>query len=300
MASKDVITPPPKQDYLTLALKDIAAGSIGGVAQVIVGHPLDTLKVRLQTQSELYSGAIDCFKKTVSQEGFAGLYKGIQSPLIGLAAMNSVMFLAYGQSKAFIQPDPSKPLSLGQYVYAGALTGIAVSVVESPVDFFKSQMQVSGATTPKYANFFDCAKSIVKSRGLAGAYQGIGATFLRDIPSNAAYFGFYELARMNLVPKGGRVEDLPGWKVMIAGGFGGMMYWSLTYPTDVIKSSIQTDNINPAERKYHGIIDCAKKIYAKEGIRGFYKGFSVCFIRSIPANAACFVVYEKARDLLGR
>ncbi len=78
-----------------------------------------------------------------------------------------------------------------------------------------------------------------------------------------------------------------------------LFFFSLFF-LDVIKSSIQTDNINPSQRKYQGIIDCAKKIYAKEGIRGFYKGFSVCFIRSILSNAACFVVYEKVRDLMGR
>ena len=38
----------------------------------------DTVKVRLQTQSSaspLYSGAIDCFKKTLQWEGIGGLYK---------------------------------------------------------------------------------------------------------------------------------------------------------------------------------------------------------------------------------
>jgi len=290
-----------KQDSnAMLALKDIFAGSVGGVAQVFVGHPLDLIKVRLQTMGGLYSGTLDCLKKTVAQEGLAGLYKGVQSPLVGLSFMNSVMFLAYGQSKAFIRTDPNTPLTIGQLTIAGAMTGVAVSFVESPVDFFKSQMQVQVAgKEPQYTGMVDCAQKIIRARGFAGAFQGLNATFLRDIPSNAAYFGFYEMTRRALVPAGGRVEDLSSLSVMAAGGIGGMMYWSLTYPTDVIKSSIQTDHIDPAQRKYNGIADCARKIYAKEGVRGFYKGFTPCFIRSIPANAACFVVYEKVRQLTG-
>ncbi|CAB4034577.1 mitochondrial basic amino acids transporter-like, partial [Paramuricea clavata] len=48
---------------------DFFAGSIGGVAGVIVGHPFDTVKVRLQTQpSSSYSGMIQCFSKIVREE----------------------------------------------------------------------------------------------------------------------------------------------------------------------------------------------------------------------------------------
>jgi len=52
--------------------KDLVAGTVGGVALVLVGHPLDTLKVRLQTQSvtnPVYSGMVDCAKKTIAGEG---------------------------------------------------------------------------------------------------------------------------------------------------------------------------------------------------------------------------------------
>ncbi len=32
--------------------KDIVAGTCGGISVTLVGHPFDTLKVRLQTQSQ--------------------------------------------------------------------------------------------------------------------------------------------------------------------------------------------------------------------------------------------------------
>lgn len=50
------------------------------------------------------------------------------------------------------------------------------------------------------------------------------------------------------------VDDLPSWKVnilsifyfiiqlLLSGGIGGIAYWSLTYPADVIKSTMQTDS----------------------------------------------------------
>jgi len=267
---------------------------------VLSGHPLDTVKVRLQTQtSNVYSGAIDCLTKTVKDEGFKGLYKGVQSPLVGVAALNAVMFLAYGQAKTFIQTDPKVPLTLPQYFLAGTFAGVCISFVESPVDLFKSQMQVQYGAGQKYKNITDCARQIIGQHGIRGAYQGLGATFVRDVPSNGCYFFCYELARRLLTKPGQRVEELPSWKVMIAGGFGGMCYWAGIYPADVVKSTLQTDNIDPSKRKYSGVMDCARKIYASQGVKGFFKGFTPCIIRSIPANAACFAVYEQARKFMG-
>eukprot|EP01132_Coremiostelium_polycephalum_P006246 gene6246-7777_t len=291
-----------EESKFLIAIKDILAGSIGGVGQVFTGHPLDTIKVRLQTQpvgAPIYSGAVDCFTKTLQKEGFLGLYKGVQSPLVGLSLMNSAMFLSYGQSKAFIHSlNPTRDLDVIDLTAAGMMAGFCISFIEGPVDLFKSQLQVQTAGNSKYTGLIDCAKQIFKARGVRGIYQGLGPTLLRDIPANGLYFGFYELTRRMLLSGNEKLEDLSATKVMIAGAVGGVSYWTLTYPTDAIKSKIQTDSIFPEQRRYHGILDCAKKVYKQEGIAGFYKGFGPCFIRSIPANAACFVLYEKARELM--
>lgn len=50
--------------WVTFA-KDVAAGTVAGVAVVAVGHPFDTLKVLLQTQpcdKPIYTGVVDAFK----------------------------------------------------------------------------------------------------------------------------------------------------------------------------------------------------------------------------------------------
>ena len=58
--------------------KELFAGSVGGIVQVLVGQPFDTVKVRLQTQSSanpIYSGMVDCAAKTLKNEGLGGFYK---------------------------------------------------------------------------------------------------------------------------------------------------------------------------------------------------------------------------------
>ena len=288
------------------SIRDITCGTVGGIAQTVVGHPLDTslsflfflsffsffphskssnvaVKVRLQTQGEqkLYKNAVDCFVKTLKDEGIGGLFRGVGSPLAGQAFMSAFKFFYYGQVRNLIAGRTDwKPedLSIRQYFLAGAITGFFNTFLDSPVDLFKSKMQAqkraaaaaasttvggSGAVSaePVYKNVFDCAKQIVTKYGIVGVYQGLGITFLRDMGGNCAYFGVYESVRRYRTPPGGTVADLKAYDVLLAGGFAGLGYWTSIYPIDVIKSSMQTDASNKKLRLYKNMWDCAQKLY---------------------------------------
>jgi solute carrier family 25 (mitochondrial carnitine/acylcarnitine transporter), member 20/29 len=54
--------------------------------------------------------------------------------------------------------------------------------------------------------------------------------------------------------------------LMLAGGLGGIAFWTFVYPMDVIKSKIQMQSLAPLE--YKGILDCGRKVVAKEGAKG--------------------------------
>jgi solute carrier family 25 carnitine/acylcarnitine transporter 20/29 len=49
-----------------------------------------------------------------------------------------------------------------------------------------------------------------------------------------------------------------------------------------------------------GFLAMTKRIYKQRGIAGFYKGFTPCFLRCLPANGAVFVGYEHAMGYLNR
>ena len=71
------------------SLRDFVAGGVGGVFAVVVGHPFDLVKVRLQTAEKgVYSGAMDVVRKTIAREGpVKGLYAGVSAPLVGVTPM---------------------------------------------------------------------------------------------------------------------------------------------------------------------------------------------------------------------
>jgi len=60
---------------------------------VLVGHPFDLVKVRMQTAEKgVYTGALDVVKKSLARDGFRGLYRGVSAPLVGVTPMFAVSF----------------------------------------------------------------------------------------------------------------------------------------------------------------------------------------------------------------
>lgn len=53
------------------------------------------------------------------------------SPLLGVAAVNSLLFTAYGTARRIVSPYPN--LSIPQVATAGAMAGAANAVLASPV-----------------------------------------------------------------------------------------------------------------------------------------------------------------------
>ncbi|KAL1332239.1 hypothetical protein HN51_061088 [Arachis hypogaea] len=293
--------------------KDLTAGTVGGAAQLICGHPFDTIKVKLQSQptpvpgqSPKYSGAIDAVKKTVAAEGPRGLYKGMGAPLATVAAFNAVLFTVRGQMEALVRTQPGAPLSVSQQFVCGAGAGVAVSFLACPTELVKCRLQAQSAlagtgtaavAAVKYGGPMDVARQVLRSEGgMRGLFKGLIPTMGREIPGNAIMFGVYEAIKQMLAG-GPDTSGLGRGSLILAGGVAGASFWFLVYPTDVVKSVIQVDDYkNP---KFSGSFDAFRKIQASEGLKGLYKGFGPAMARSVPANAACFLAYEMTRSALG-
>lgn len=274
---------------------DIGGGTIGGVGLVLVGHPFDTLKVRLQTQptvNPLYSGLVDCVRKTYKAEGYGGFYKGVASPLYGQMFLNAWQFGVWGKMKNLFA-DNQGQLRTRDYFAAGSLTGALVAFVESPVDLFKTQLQTQVfKEKPTFTTFAGCVKHVVRNHGMAGVFQGLPATICRNMVAVSMYFGSYELSKQYLSVNGEYEKGtLPAWKLLVAGAIGGLCFWPLIYPVDVVKSAIQADNL-VKNRTHANTLDGFRNLYKQGGMKRLFPGFSACMLRSVPANAVCFTLFE--------
>jgi hypothetical protein len=73
-------------------------------------------------------------------------------------------------------------------------------------------------------------------------------------------------------------SETPGWIQLVSGGTAGAVQWFFCYPLDVIKSTMQTDAVDRAQRKYSGWMDCVRKMYAAGGPKMFVRGFTPWYV----------------------
>ncbi|CEL52721.1 Mitochondrial substrate carrier family protein G OS=Dictyostelium discoideum GN=mcfG PE=2 SV=1 [Rhizoctonia solani AG-1 IB] len=272
---------------------DLAAGSMGGVAQVIVGQPLDTIKTRAQIAPKgMFTGPMNILTQTMKNEGFLALYKGMASPLLGIAGVNSLLFASYAISKRIVSPFPE--LSLPEIAAAGAMAGAANSVLASPVEMFKVRMQgqYGGKADKKLSTvFWDMWKDYGFRKGVM---RGFWATVAREIPAYAGFYTGYEFAKRQFRSRYG--NQVPVWALLASGSCGGICYWLSCYPLDVVKSRVQLASTPPKGLDY--IAQELRAIIREGGVIGLFRGLSPSLLRSIPAAASTFAAYELTKDFL--
>ncbi|XGW01935.1 hypothetical protein V3C99_014207 [Haemonchus contortus] len=269
---------------------DFFAGCLGGAAGVLAGHPLDTVKVRLQMQhagSKLYRGTWHCFKTIIQKEGVAGLYKGLSSPLASLTAINAIVFGVHGS----VCREFSNPESLRAHFFAGCAAGMMQSVIAAPSERLKLLIQIQkDSAHSRYQSPLHAARSIIAQHGYGSLNRGFLATLLRDCPAFGIYFASYEyMARQ--MSKDGQMESLTGPQLLLAGGGAGMLSWLFNYPTDVIKTRFQAAN-------YSSYMHCIRSTYREGGLRVFFTGLGSTLLRAFPSNAATFFTVEWTYRLL--
>lgn len=291
---------PADQPSLSLA-KELFAGTIGGTAQICVGHPFDTVKVKMQSmkapaagQRPQYSGAMDVVRQVVRAEGIRGLYAGIQAPLPFVAVFNATLFAANSTMRRVIgQGRPDEQLSIAEVGLAGVGAGVAVSFVACPTELVKCRLQ---AQPGAFAGAIDCTRQVLATRGMGGLFLGMRATLLREMAGNSLYFMAYTASLRAMTPVGGTVADLSPLQLIFSGGLAGFAFWGPCYPLDFLKTLIQTDS--ETKPRYRGMMDCFRQTVRQGGLRAVYKGVGPCVARAFPANGVTFFAYEWTRQQL--
>ncbi|XP_075995999.1 mitochondrial basic amino acids transporter-like [Genypterus blacodes] len=268
---------------------DFVAGCIGGAVGVLVGHPFDTVKVRLQVQNAdkpLYRGTYHCFQSIIRQESAFGLFKGIGSPMMGLTFINAIVFGVQGNTMRLLGNDTPT----NQFL-AGAAAGAIQSVICCPMELAKTRMQVQGTGQKKsskkklYKNSLDCLARIYKREGLWGVNRGMLTTLIRETPGFGVYFLAYDVLTRHIGCEPNEPYLIP--KLLFAGGMSGIASWLSTYPVDVIKSRLQADGVGGVYQ-YSSIVDCMRQSVKKEGYMVFTRGLTSTLLRAFPVNAATF------------
>ncbi|KAI0065507.1 mitochondrial carrier [Artomyces pyxidatus] len=290
---------------------DFFAGTVAGVAALIVGFPFDTVKVRFQNptaSSVKYNSTFQALSTILREEKFRGLYKGISSPLVTAPLMNGLVFSTYRFfMKLQMRHDGQVP-SIAQIGLAGAACGVVSSLITTPIELLKIQQQQAAERAAlsrvRVPPAHVLALEIFRLRGLRGLYRGITATALRDT-GYGAYFAGYEGALRVLAPQPAPAptddplldevsETLsqPWWALLLAGGFAGVAGWAATFPFDVVKTRVQSAPDGGPGGAYRSTRAAVVSAYREGGARVFFNGLAPTLIRAVPVNMVVFATFE--------
>ncbi|KAF5270680.1 hypothetical protein FQA39_LY01418 [Lamprigera yunnana] len=279
-------------------LEYLICGAFGGLCTVLVGHPLDTVKVRLQTmpipklhETPLYTSTFDCIRKIITKEGFFGLYKGVLAPLVSLPPIFGISFVGYSIGKSLFESASDKPLSMTQDFLAGGVAGFFSTVFTTPGERIKCLLQIQQSSKEKqYNGILDAAVKLYRKDGIRSIYKGTLITLVRDIPASGAFYLTYNQFKRYCTDDG--KKDMHFLLTIIGGGLAGTMNWLVCMPADVVKSRLQTS------QKATSTMVVFRQIFLQEGLLGFYRGITPVLLRAFPANGACFIGFEFCRKLL--
>jgi len=289
------------------------AGYISGASNLIIGHPFDTVKVRIQTaEVGVFKGPFDCAVKLIKEEGIFGLYKGVTPPLLFKGSINSVMFGMYSSTCKFI--NGSETPSLASSFGAGVIAGWAALPLVVPVDQVKAclQVQYKYSNTTEVKGPIDCARQLANRFGIFGGIYRYWFLTSLEMTMMGFFFSSYELSRRHLISTVDRLRGLntnattsmnserklAPISSFIAGGVAGSSFWITALPIEIVKYRMMTQPFDAP--KWKTAIECARHILRSEGITAFWRGFGTAMARTWPASGATFLTYEAAMKVFRR
>jgi solute carrier family 25 iron transporter 28/37 len=219
----------------------MVAGSFAGLAEHVSIFPLDTLKTQAQCER---CGSIsplqtwNCATRMVHNEGIFRLWRGVSAMFAGCIPAHAAYFSVFETMKRFTGADQT-----GHHPVAAAASGATASlshdICMTPFDTVKQRMQLG-----YYRNISHCARSLFLHEGIRAFYVSLPATLAMNLPFGMIMAATNESARKylsRLNPDG----QLTMANSMLAGCFAGGVAAAGTNPLDVIKTRLQTQNLEP-------------------------------------------------------
>ncbi|KAL4001828.1 Mitochondrial carrier family protein [Acanthocheilonema viteae] len=295
MAKSEVNIPYSSVNHIKDGIVDLAAGTVGGVVNVAVGQPLDTVKVKMQTFPTFYPKGIRCFESILRLDGIRGLYAGTSPALVANIAENAILFTAYGYCRkvvAFcIGRSKLEDMTPVENALSGSLASVFAAMAICPTELVKCKLQAQKEAFPGIRSTpFSICRSMYRTSGIRAFYTGLLSTLCRETVGYFLFFGAYELSRFYLIPEGKSKSEIGILRTALSGGIGGVVLWSVVYPVDVVKSRMQVAGAG-------SFVDIFRSIVKNEGIQTLYSGLTITLIRAFYATGCLFVGYENSKLL---
>ena len=200
--------------------------------------PIDTLKTHIQCErcgsmSPLQTW--NCATRIVHREGIFRLWRGVTATFAGCLPAHAAYFSIFESTKIMYGADKEGHNPI-QAAACGASAALGHDLCMTPFDTVKQRMQLG-----YYNSVYHCVKTVGRTEGLAAFYRSLPTTLMMNLPYGCIMVATNESAKKILNPSG----NYNVYTSMVAGSISGAIAAAITTPIDLIKTRIQTQNLEP-------------------------------------------------------
>jgi len=269
-------------------------GGLASCCAALFSHPLDTLKVRLQTEIGKNVSVFSSSLNIIKYEGVFVLYKGLSASLLRQMTYSTTRFAVYEAIKEnkMKQNNVNKLPTSSMILYSmigGGLGGIA----GNPADIVNIRMQADGRRIPSerrnYRHAIDGLIKISKTSGVSSLFNGLGPNVTRAMLMTCGQLVSYDVFKLKLMETPYFIDNV--YTHFTASLMAGFIATFVCSPADVTKTRV----MNAQHGEYRNAFDCIRQIFIKEGGKAFFKGFWPSFYRLAPHTVVMFLSLEQIK-----
>ena len=301
--------------------QSVIAGYVAGICGVIVGHPMDSTKVWMQTRDfcpgTIAASSSDRNRPTGTRSSstlaarppvsLRTLYAGVGGPLVTVGLVQSINFALYDSIRRILHRRDIPNCSELEYVDQDSIANITMSsmiaggvlaFITSPLILIKTKQQIM---------MWDFRKALLdtlRPKGttsiqLSNFYTGFGPHLLAETVGRGVYFATYETLKRVGFQQQRHSEGTIGITLQercFCAAAAGVVSWSVIFPVDALRARLYSQTIHGRSQSS---MELATSMYRQHGsIAPFYRGFAVTILRAGPVAAAVLPIYDMTLEWL--
>ncbi|CAG8075584.1 unnamed protein product [Penicillium salamii] len=276
MAISETATPSPSTqapsnpapvDNITPAQRMVSA-TAGNVLTGLLVTPLDVVRVRLQSQSQIHNTSPFTSHTTQSLKNLP--------PNLGITSCcREVFWVGNDAQMCMLGPQ-------------------AAAVGSRPHPAIDCAIEESQRRT--FTSTLDGLRKIARNEGTLTLWRGLSPTLMMGIPANVIYFAGYDWLRTDdRSPIKQRFS--PGYAPLIAGAFARVAAAAATSPLEMFRTRLQATPGTGAGHFKNTIKDLHQMTQAK-GYSSLWRGFTLTMWRDVPFSGLYWWGYEEVKKML--
>ncbi|KAE8575965.1 hypothetical protein XENTR_v10004000 [Xenopus tropicalis] len=181
-------------------------GGLASCGAACCTHPLDLIKVHLQTQQEVKMRMTGMAISVIRNDGFLALYNGLSASLFRQITYSLTRFAIYETARDRLMQDNKAPLPFYQKVLLGAVGGFTGGFIGTPADMVNVRMQndvkLPAHLRRNYAHALDGMFRVIREEGFRKLFSGATMASSRGALVTVGQLACYDQAKQLVLNTG--------------------------------------------------------------------------------------------------